>query len=106
MNYNLDMKTTKEDSMNNSLIERISALDPDLAEEAQSALIDAETAGNVRKARRNVQDTMDRYAYDATGQDGEDEINASIEDYCDSQSDRIRRTDPDRWSEMRFMGLV
>lgn len=86
-------------------LERLEKLDPDLAEEARQEIAMAETEidarGQVIRARRNLSDVSSRYAEDMTGQDGEEEIEAAAREYCDSQDDYIKRTDPDRWAEMR-----
>jgi hypothetical protein len=53
-----------------------------------------------------MSDVACRYAYDATGQDGEYEMDQAAEAYIDAQNEALRMTDPDSWSEQRAMGLL
>lgn len=87
-------------------LKRLEEIDPDLAAQARREIADKETAERVTRARRNLADTIGQFSDDATGQDGEAEIESAAADYCDAQSDRIKRMDPERWSEMRFCGLL
>ena len=56
----------------------------------------------VDDARERLGDTMDRFSYDATGQDGEREIDRAAEDYVRAQDSCLKETDPERWAEIRM----
>lgn len=100
-----------------NFLKKLEKLDPELAAEAQAELEELRTQHHrellekdcndrIRRAKQNLGDTISQFAYDATGQDGEAEIEAAAQDYCDAQSDKIKRTNPERWSEMRYCGLL
>lgn len=57
---------------------------------------------HVDAARGHLQNTISKFAYDATGQDGEDEINAAAQGYCDTQDSELKYSDPERYAEMQM----
>lgn len=54
----------------------------------------------------HLNEVVSRYDYDMTGQDGEEEIRAAAEGYTDTQNDRIKHDDPERYAEMRAFGQL
>lgn len=92
------------------LLYRINELDPDLAadvrEEFWYEIAKAEGEKRVFDAKCHLQDTMALYD-DPTGQDMEcPAVENAARDYIDAQNQLIRETDPDRYSEMKYMGLL
>lgn len=98
-------------------LKKLDKLDPELAAEARDELEDLEGQhrrellkkqcdGRVNRAHRNLSDTINEFAGDMTGQDGEEEIESAARDYCDAQDEKIKRLDPDRYAELRAMGLL
>ena len=59
-------------------------------------------------AKARLQDAMAMHDDDPTGQDLDDcpRVASAVQDYLDSQDQRIKETDPYRYSEMRAMGLL
>tara|TARA_R110000787_G_C13194173_1_gene423332 strand:+ start:209 stop:505 length:297 start_codon:yes stop_codon:yes gene_type:complete len=88
------------------LLDRVAAIDPDLADELDSDAMwrmrVIENTKNVAAARERLCDVQREYAYDMTGQDGEMEADAAAADYVRAQDDKIRDEDPERWAEMQM----
>lgn len=98
-------------------LKKLDKLDPELADEAREEieelqaqhrrdLLEQDCNGRIARAKSNLNETIGRFSHDMTGQDGEGDIEASARDYCDAQDEKIKRTDPERYSEMRAMGLL
>jgi len=64
---------------------------------------EADARARIRLARIHEAETMDRYSYDGTGQDGEDEIRAAIQGRLDAEDQAFRQRDPDGYAERRAM---
>ena len=68
-------------------------IDPDLAE----MILDAHEKGvktarllaKESQAQRMLREEIDRFSYDMTGQDGEEEIGRASHDYADAQQERF-----------------
>ena len=57
---------------------------------------------NESNKRNDLHRTMDRFSDDATGQDGDDEMNQAAGDYVDAQTKRWEsEQDEDQLAEMR-----
>lgn len=85
-----------------ALVERID--DDDLREDLMDSIERLTLDLNVERAKRHLHETIDEFAYDATGQDGEREIDAAARDYCAAQDERMKHNDPDRWAEYTMTG--
>jgi hypothetical protein len=81
-------------------MKKLEEIDPELAEQARYDLANVASANMVKRAERHLIKTIAKYDYDATGQDGEEEIDAATEDYVDTQIARMKLVDPDRYAEM------
>jgi hypothetical protein len=92
------------------LLHRLNEIDPDLAsdirEEYWYEMAQARGEAKVSRAKAHLQDMMELYD-DPTGQDLEcPAVENAARDYIDAQNELIRETDPDRYSEMKYMGLL
>lgn len=86
-------------------LEKLKEIDPDLYEQALEELSIEDARRKESDAKGHLNTVSARYDDDLTGQDGEREIQSAVEGYIDSQNDRIKAEDPERFAEMRAMGL-
>lgn len=60
----------------------------------------------VEDATEALEDIIDNYADDMTGQDGEDAINQAGRDLIDARNNKLRREDPEGYAERKAMGCL
>jgi hypothetical protein len=75
----------------------------ELEAEIRQIELEADARARIRLARIHEAETMDRYSYDGTGQDGEYEIRAAIQGRLDAEDQAFRERDPDAYAERRAM---
>ena len=80
------------------LLEEVEEREEHWKEELQLAI----SRERVRAARDYEREVYDRYSYDVTGQDGEEEISAAIQARFDAEDADLKRRDPERWAEQRY----
>jgi hypothetical protein len=98
------MKMNKQTT---KLLARVEEIAPELADELRGSvahdLTMSELTAKERRAHDELRSTIDRYSYDATGQDGEREIEQAASDYISAQTERYEAgLCPDQLAEMRM----
>lgn len=78
----------------------------DDGEDIGELISEAQADKRVFEAQRRLEATIREYDDDMTGQDGEEAVNCAARDLIDARDDKLRRTDPDAYSEQKAMGLL
>jgi hypothetical protein len=75
-------------------------------EHIDDLIVEAREDENVREAKANLEDVIDDYADDMTGQDGEEAINQAASDLIAARDNKLRREDPDSYHERKALGEI
>ena len=73
-------------------------------EHIDDLIVEAREDDRVLEAKANLEEVIDDYSDDMTGQDGEEAINQAARDLIDARDNRLRRIDPDAYIERKAMG--
>lgn len=76
----------------------------ELEAEIRRIELDADSRARINLARMHESETLERYSYDATGQDGEDEILSAIQDRLDAEDALIRLNEDEAARSERLFG--
>ena len=61
---------------------------------------------SVQEAQEALEDVIDNYADDMTGQDGEEAINRAARDLVAARDAKLRHDDPEGYAERKAMGCL
>lgn len=67
-------------------------------------ILEAQEDERVLEAKKNLEEVIDDYSDDMTGQDGEVAINRAARDLVEARDNRLRRLDPDSYHERKALG--